>query len=102
MEELQKIIEQHPELKEAFDKLVELKGKLSKEDIEAFLKEHGISLDSISELTDDMLEDISGGFSMKGFIDKAKDTAEKAMKAASPLMGSKASALGSFLNKTQK
>ncbi len=102
MEELKKLIEQHPELKEAFDKLVELKGKLSKADIEAFLKEHGLSLDGITELTDDMLDDISGGISMREFVNKAKDTAEKAIKASSPLMGSKASALGSFLNKEQK
>ncbi len=50
MDKLMEIIEQHPELKEAYDKLVELKGKLSKEDIEKFLQEHGIDLPDLDEL----------------------------------------------------
>lgn len=53
-QKLKEILKAHPELKEAYDKLVALKGKLTKEDIEAFLKEHHIDLpDNLDELKED-------------------------------------------------
>lgn len=71
MEKLLAIIEQHPELKEAYDKLVELKGKLSKEDIEAFLKEHHIDLpDNLDELKDEAEQLLNKGKS--GLADAVK------------------------------
>ena len=79
MEEIAKLLEQHPELKEAYDKLVELKGELSLDDVTAFLKEHGISLDGIGELTDDMLDNITGGTSAGQYLKKAAERAKSVL-----------------------
>ena len=80
MEEIMKLIEEHPELKEAYDKLVQLKGELSLDDVKAFLQEHGVSLDGVKELADDVLDNVAGGFNMKSYVSKAKDAFSKAQK----------------------
>lgn len=73
MDKLMELIEQHPELKEAYDKLVEIKGKLSKEDIVAFLKEHDIDLPDLPDLDElkDKAEDLLGG-GKEGIADAIK------------------------------
>ncbi len=79
MEEIAKLIEQHPELKEAYDKLVELKGELSMDDIKAFFKEHGIALDGIGELADDILDDVTGGSSIGQYFKKSIEKAKSVL-----------------------
>ena len=108
MEEIVKLIEQHPELKEAYDKLVALKGELSLDDIKAFLKEHGVDLDGIGELTDDMLDNITGGTSLGQYFKKAAEKAKGVLNSQAGqnlignVTGKSSSLLGDFLNKDGK
>ena len=78
MEEIMKLLEEHPELKEAYDKLVQFKGELSLDDVKEFLQEHNVSLDGVKELADDVLDNVAGGFNMKSYVSKAKDVFSKA------------------------
>ena len=104
MEEIMKLIEEHPELKEAYDKLVQLKGELSLDDVKAFLKEHNVSLDGVKELADDVLDDVAGGGNVGQYFKKAAEKAKGVInsQAGQNLVGKGASMLGNLLKKDDK
>ena len=80
-EKIKELLAAHPEAKEAFDKLVELKGKLNKEDIEAFLKEHSIDLpDNLDELKEQAEKLFGEGKEGLGkLVEEGKEGVEKVL-----------------------
>ena len=102
MEEIMKLIEETPALKEAYDKLVELKGKLTDEEIVAFIQEHMPSLGEKGELSEDDLDGVAGGSSLSKQLGNAMDKIKNAMKQMNPgVIGTGPSLLGDLLKKKQ-